>query len=293
MKLNKKKKIYFLIRTRYRKTVFFSLNSNHTRTHPLTSFSLWYHLQLAHKKTEFSSLPSIFQHVIKLKLNNKNKTNGRTTVQQNSQGHFRNYGLPRNFLRLSCVRTNLDRRIHLSDLETLDPSDKQRFYKSQFKPSLSSPIFFFFFFPLHFYFLCVIFPEPAFVFFSLRCAFWVRVKRRGLCRLDGESGVLGRNDVVREERVRELGGGAGIERQGEEGGSLPAETTRRCGGSGRRRKGKNPKTHVLSLRYSKPVVGALRQAQIEKRGCGLAGRGCFRFALLFTLLILLHLLLFN
>lgn len=236
------------------------LNSNNIRRHPLTSFSLWYDLQLALRKTEFSSLPSIFQHVIKLKLNNKNKTNGKTTVLQNSQGHFRNSELPRNFLRLSCVRTNLDRRIHLPDLETLDPSNMQRFYKSQFKPSLSSPIFFFFFFPLRFYFVCVIFPSQPSFFFFLKCAFWVRVKRRGFCRLDGESGILGRNDVVREERVRELGGGAGIERQGEEGGSLPAETTRRCGGSGRRWKRKNPKTHVLSLRDSEPVVGALRQA---------------------------------
>jgi len=121
----------------------------------------------------------------------------------------------------------------------------------------------------------------------------VRAKRRGFCRLDGESGVLGRNDVVREERVRELGGGAGIDRQGEEGGSLSAQTARRCCGSGRRRKREDPKTHVLSLRDSKLVVGALRQTQIAKRGCGLARLDCFRFVLLLTLLGLPHLHLFN
>jgi len=63
--------------------------------------------------------------------------------------------------------------------------------------------------------------------------------------LDGESGVLGRNNIVREEHVRELGGGAGIDRQGEEGGSLSAQTARRCCGSSHRRKREDPKTHFM------------------------------------------------
>ncbi|KAK7407554.1 hypothetical protein VNO78_09507 [Psophocarpus tetragonolobus] len=38
--------------------------------------------------------------------------NGNTVIPKTPRGHFRNSPPPRNFLRLSCVKPNLHRRIH-------------------------------------------------------------------------------------------------------------------------------------------------------------------------------------